>query len=405
MCERACAGLLSHIVTRHGLGSVIDAGLAAALGDALGRPIESARRAAGGSIAESYAVTLEGGERAFVKTHATLPAAAFLREAEGLAYLAETRTVRVPSRARDGRARRPRVPRARAAEDRRLVVRPTRRSLRAQPGAPPRDERAPLRPRGAQPPGDAPGFSSKVLGLAREGRRLQPAVMPVFTNPGFTQTVRSPRRAELVVEALEVVRQPGLRRAVEDHRLARRGRPPTLLNTHSVPPPRASRRRPRLLAEEHRVGEVDGHEQALRQRSRSASSWSCVANSAAVTTTVSKPPSASIGGVERRGEALRAARSQRRMTDAPRSPRPRACRSAALRARSSRSRPSRNSDHRAPPCRRASARPMPLVAPRKTTFMCLLARARAHLRAGRRGPAPTAPTGSIAAGSQRSRTA
>ncbi len=75
---------------------MIDAGLAAAIGDALGRPIESARRAAGGSIAESYAVTLEGGERAFVKTHATLPAAAFLREAEGLAYLAETRTVRVP---------------------------------------------------------------------------------------------------------------------------------------------------------------------------------------------------------------------------------------------------------------------------------------------------------------------
>ena len=96
--------------------------------------------------------------------------------------------------------------------------------------------------------------------------------------------------AELVVEPFHVVRQPGLGRAVQHHRLARaiaRHR-----REHAERSAAAREQtRARLLAEEQRVREVD-REQRLRSSPVSFSSASCGAKTPAVTTTVSKPPSA-----------------------------------------------------------------------------------------------------------------
>lgn len=51
---------------------------------------------AGGDINDAFAVTLASGRRLFVKTHRSPLAEVFVREAEGLAWLAEANAVRVP---------------------------------------------------------------------------------------------------------------------------------------------------------------------------------------------------------------------------------------------------------------------------------------------------------------------
>jgi len=67
-----------------------------AVTSATGARIVAARTLSGGSIAAAFEVDLSDRRPAFLKTHPSLPALAFQREAEGLAWLAETRTVRVP---------------------------------------------------------------------------------------------------------------------------------------------------------------------------------------------------------------------------------------------------------------------------------------------------------------------
>ena len=64
--------------------------IAAAVGFALGRPVVAARRVAGGDINDAWAVELDGGARAFVKTRADAAPGEFATEATGLAWLAET---------------------------------------------------------------------------------------------------------------------------------------------------------------------------------------------------------------------------------------------------------------------------------------------------------------------------
>ncbi|NUP09619.1 MAG: phosphotransferase [Polyangiaceae bacterium] len=74
----------------------MDAGFRAALGASIGTAIRSVTAASGGDVATAYGADLADGSRVFVKTHASLAPDAFQREAEGLAWLAETKTVHVP---------------------------------------------------------------------------------------------------------------------------------------------------------------------------------------------------------------------------------------------------------------------------------------------------------------------
>jgi fructosamine-3-kinase len=71
--------------------------LEAELGAAAGSPVATSRRVAGGSINEAYAVDLEDGRRAFVKTRPDAPEREYEAEAAALAWLGEPGTVRVPS--------------------------------------------------------------------------------------------------------------------------------------------------------------------------------------------------------------------------------------------------------------------------------------------------------------------
>src|SRR3954447_26107252 len=66
-----------------------------AVEDALG-PVASARRVAGGSIAEAYRLELADGTPAFVKTGGDTPPGAFAAEAAGLVWLADAGALRVP---------------------------------------------------------------------------------------------------------------------------------------------------------------------------------------------------------------------------------------------------------------------------------------------------------------------
>lgn len=68
----------------------------AALERALGHRVRSAAPMRGGDVSDAFDVRLTNGERAFVKTRADLPALAFEREAEGLAWLADACAVRAP---------------------------------------------------------------------------------------------------------------------------------------------------------------------------------------------------------------------------------------------------------------------------------------------------------------------
>ncbi|UGS37509.1 fructosamine kinase family protein [Capillimicrobium parvum] len=66
-----------------------------ALPSELGR-VTGARRVSGGDLNEAWAVELEGGGRAFVKTRTGAPPGEYATEAAGLAWLGEAGAVRVP---------------------------------------------------------------------------------------------------------------------------------------------------------------------------------------------------------------------------------------------------------------------------------------------------------------------
>jgi fructosamine-3-kinase len=63
------------------------------LADALGTPVASLHRVAGGDINEAWAAELESGERLFVKTRASAPPGEYAAEAAGLRWLGEAITV------------------------------------------------------------------------------------------------------------------------------------------------------------------------------------------------------------------------------------------------------------------------------------------------------------------------
>ena len=70
--------------------------LEAAVARACGRTVLSSRRVGGGDINDAYAVELEGGERAFVKTRADAPAGEYAAEAVALRWLGEPGGLGVP---------------------------------------------------------------------------------------------------------------------------------------------------------------------------------------------------------------------------------------------------------------------------------------------------------------------
>jgi fructosamine-3-kinase len=74
----------------------LEAGVKAAIGEALGGPVAGARRISGGDINEAYEIALADGRRLFAKTNRRSPHGMFAAEARGLAWLAEARALRVP---------------------------------------------------------------------------------------------------------------------------------------------------------------------------------------------------------------------------------------------------------------------------------------------------------------------
>jgi len=74
----------------------VPAELADAVGRAAGAAVTGGRRVSGGSINEAWALELDGGGRAFVKTRKDAPTAEYETEAAGLGWLAEPGAVRVP---------------------------------------------------------------------------------------------------------------------------------------------------------------------------------------------------------------------------------------------------------------------------------------------------------------------
>ena len=70
--------------------------LEAAIAQATGRAVDALRRVGGGDINEAYAVELEGGGRAFVKTRPGAPAGEYAAEAAGLRWLGEPGGLGVP---------------------------------------------------------------------------------------------------------------------------------------------------------------------------------------------------------------------------------------------------------------------------------------------------------------------
>lgn len=75
------------------LGTSLERALARRFGVA----VRSAERLSGGDINDAFAVTLEDGQRLFVKTNDRAPPGMFDAEARGLAWLAEARAVRLPA--------------------------------------------------------------------------------------------------------------------------------------------------------------------------------------------------------------------------------------------------------------------------------------------------------------------
>jgi fructosamine-3-kinase len=74
----------------------VEARVRAALEAAVGGKVAGARPVSGGDINTAHAITFTNGRRLFVKTNAREPAGMFQAEAEGLAWLAEARALRVP---------------------------------------------------------------------------------------------------------------------------------------------------------------------------------------------------------------------------------------------------------------------------------------------------------------------
>jgi fructosamine-3-kinase len=70
--------------------------LGAAVAEELGSAVGGARRLGGGDINEAWALVLEDGTRAFLKTRADAPGGEYAAEAAGLAWLAEPRALPVP---------------------------------------------------------------------------------------------------------------------------------------------------------------------------------------------------------------------------------------------------------------------------------------------------------------------
>jgi len=75
---------------------VIDPAVADAIGAALGATVRTARRVGGGESSEAFRVELDDATLVFAKTNDTADPDVFVAEAEGLARLADTATVRVP---------------------------------------------------------------------------------------------------------------------------------------------------------------------------------------------------------------------------------------------------------------------------------------------------------------------
>ncbi len=75
----------------------MDAGVRAALAEAMGAGVTGARPLSGGDINLAFSVTLADGRRLFVKTNARAPRGMFAAEARGLRWLAEPNALRVPA--------------------------------------------------------------------------------------------------------------------------------------------------------------------------------------------------------------------------------------------------------------------------------------------------------------------
>ncbi len=75
---------------------MIDDDLRTAIETSLSEKVRDARRASGGSIARSFVADLQRSGPIFVKSHPSLGADAFAREAEGLEWLREAGAVRIP---------------------------------------------------------------------------------------------------------------------------------------------------------------------------------------------------------------------------------------------------------------------------------------------------------------------
>jgi fructosamine-3-kinase len=75
----------------------VSAGLAAALGRALGRDVARLDPVAGGDLNDAYAATLADGTRVFVKTSGDAAPDGFAAEAAGLRWLAEPHALPLPT--------------------------------------------------------------------------------------------------------------------------------------------------------------------------------------------------------------------------------------------------------------------------------------------------------------------
>ena len=174
--------------------------------------------------------------------------------------------------------------------------------------------------------------------------------------------------------------RPGLGRAVEHDRLAA-----ALAGDGAEHAQRAAaaRQQPpaRLLAEHDGVREVDGQQAARAARGRPRAGPAC-ANMPAGDDDGVEAAQRRVGRVQRRREGLGLLEIARRdLPTARASARAaRTSRSRALRSRSSASRPSRNSASPRAAMRRASARPIPLVAPRNDDLHRRRARRSLELR-------------------------
>jgi fructosamine-3-kinase len=74
----------------------VSATLSASIESALGSPVRELRAVAGGDINDAYCVTLAAGPPVFVKTRHDAPPGMYACEADGLTWLAEAASVRVP---------------------------------------------------------------------------------------------------------------------------------------------------------------------------------------------------------------------------------------------------------------------------------------------------------------------